>query len=43
MMSLQKQLEDLVEMGEIHEATKYEYQEEIEEKGKIFDALGAEN
>ncbi|KAL9024356.1 MAG: hypothetical protein Q9180_007924, partial [Flavoplaca navasiana] len=41
--SLQKQVKDLVEMDEIHEATKNVYQEKIDEKDKAIEALRAEN
>lgn len=40
--SLQKQVEELVEMDEIHEATKSEYQDEIDEKDGAIKALRAE-
>ncbi|KAL8863836.1 MAG: hypothetical protein Q9198_010298, partial [Flavoplaca austrocitrina] len=39
--SLQKQVEELVEMDEIHEATKSEYQDEIDEKDGAIKALRA--
>ncbi|KAL9625142.1 MAG: hypothetical protein Q9204_007815, partial [Flavoplaca sp. TL-2023a] len=39
--SLQKQVEELVEMDEIHEATKSEYQDEIDEKDEAIKALRA--